>query len=84
MTLVGRIAGIHANCQVEQGEDAEHEHRAVEPENAQAGCFDETPGDEGQAGDDQTQQPGIALGVPPGALLALPIGELGLEIVWGE
>src|ERR1700683_5623126 len=47
-------------------EDAEDEDRSVEPEQAQAGCVNQAPGQEGKRGDEQAEQPGVALGVAPG------------------
>ena len=67
MTLSGGVARVHAEREVERREDAEDEHRPVEPEHAEAGGVHEPPGEERERGDEQAEQPRVALGVAPGA-----------------
>ncbi len=63
---VGRVGRVDPDRDVEQRKDAEDEQRPEEPEELEAGDFDAGPGDEGGEGDDQAEQPGVALGVAPG------------------
>ena len=63
---VGRVGRVDPDRDVEQREDAEDEQRPEEPEDLEAGDFDAGPGDEGSEGNDQAEQPGVALGVAPG------------------
>ncbi len=63
---VGRVARVEPDRDVEDREDDEDEQRPEEPEEVEAGQLDAGPGDEGREGDDQSEQPGVALGVAPG------------------
>ena len=63
---VGRVARVDPDRDVEQREDAEDEQRPEEPEERETGRLDAGPGDEGGEGNDQAEQPGVALGVAPG------------------
>ncbi len=62
---VGRIAPVHAEYEVERRKDQEDEHRPVEPEHAEPGGVHEPPGEERERGDEQAEQPRVALGVAP-------------------
>ncbi len=43
---VGRVLGVHADEDVQHGEDDENQHRAVEPEDTEPGERHQAPGDE--------------------------------------
>src|SRR5262249_20145823 len=58
---VRRVARVDPDHDVENREDAEDEQWPEEPEAAPAGRFDRAPGDEGGEGDDQAEQPRVAL-----------------------
>ena len=70
---VGRVGRVLADRRVQRGHDHVQEHRAEEPEHAEAGGLDQAPGDERDHRDQQAQQPGVALGVGPVQLVELDV-----------
>ncbi len=71
---VGRVGRVDPDRDVEDREGDEDEQRPEEPEEVEAGHLDAGPGDEGREGDDQAEQPGVALGVAPGGRVELDRG----------
>ena len=62
---VRRVVRVHADGQVKEREDHEHQERAIEPEHRQSRELNERPREERKRRDQQPEQPRIALGITP-------------------
>ncbi len=78
---VGRVGGVHPDDDVEDREDGEDEERAEEVEPSPPCRRNEAPGDERGEGDDQAEEPGVALGVAPGRRVELDVLTMVMVVI---
>src|SRR5262249_326240 len=78
---VGRVGRVHPDDDVEQREDDEDEQRAEVPEAAPPRHLYVPPGDERSEGNDQAEQPRVALAVAPGGGVQLDVIPMVVMVV---